>query len=96
MPKPPPGFEWDDRKAASNLKKHGVSFAVVKGFDFETARMTEDLRVDYGEERLFALGRIGRTLHALVFTPREEKRRIISLRKATAQERAAYYAAGGR
>lgn len=95
MPNPPPGFEWDDRKAALNLKKHGVSFAAVKSFEFETALMTEDARLDYGEERVFALGKIGRNLHVLIFTRREEKRRIISLRKATAQERAAYFAAGG-
>lgn len=96
MPKPPPRFEWDDRKAAANQAKHGVSFAAVKDFDFEGALVTEDLRADYGEVRLFALGRIERTVHALVFTHRKEKRRIISLRKASAQERAAYLAAGGR
>lgn len=96
MPKPPPGFEWDDRKATANRAKHGVSFATVKDFDFEGALVTEDLRADYGEVRLFALGRIERTIHALVFTRRKEKRRIISLRKASAQERAAYFAAGGR
>ena len=95
MPNPPPGFEWDETKAAINWRKHRVSFAAVKDFDFETALMTEDLRADYGEERIFALGRIGRTIHALVFTRRKEKRRVITLRKATAEERATYFAAGG-
>lgn len=93
MPNPPPG--WDEAKAEANRLKHRVSFASVKDFDFERAVVTEDVRADYGEERLFALGRIGRTVHALVFTRRQEKRRIISLRKASAQERAVYFAAGG-
>ncbi|MGH6949343.1 MAG: BrnT family toxin [Vitreimonas sp.] len=96
MPKPVPEFDWDDRKAARNYAKHGVSFAAVKDFDFATARETEDLRWGYGETRMLALGRIGRILHALVYTkPTEEVVRVISLRKATAQEREAYFAAGG-
>ncbi len=56
MPKPPPGFAWDDRKAAANHAKHSASFAAVRNFDFEGALVTEDLRADYGEVRLLALG----------------------------------------
>jgi uncharacterized DUF497 family protein len=94
MPKPPPGFEWD---AAVNWRKHRVSFADAQWFDFKGATRTEDLRFDCGETRIFALGRIRRTLHAIVFTePNQEAVRVISLRKATAQERATYLAAGGR
>ena len=96
MPNPPQGFEWDDYKAAHNFAKHRVSFAAVKDFDFAGALVTEDLRWDYGEVRMFALGRIKKTLHALVFTePRQEVIRVISLRKATAEEREIFFAAGG-
>lgn len=96
MPNPPPGFEWDERKAALNLKKHAVSFAAVKDFDFAGARDAEDDRWNYGEVRIFSIGRLRRILHALVYTKRTEKIiRVISLRKATAQEREAYFAAGG-
>jgi uncharacterized DUF497 family protein len=96
MPKPPAGFEWDDRKAAINWRKHRISFASVRDFDFAGARETEDLRWDYSEKRMLALGRIGKTLYALVYTkPREDIIRVISLRKATAQEREVYFAAGG-
>ena len=97
MPNPPPGFEWDEAKAAINWRKHRVSFAAVEHFDFAGARETEDLRWDYGETRMLAIGRIGKTLHALIYTkPREGIVRVISLRKATAQERKVYFAAGGR
>ena len=96
MPSPPPGFEWDEAKAAANWRKHGVSFADARNFDFAGAVQTEDLRCDYGETRIFTLGRIRRTLHALVYTkPNQETVRVISLRKATAQEREIYFAAGG-
>lgn len=96
MPSPPPGFEWDEAKAAWNFRAHGVSFAAVKDFDFAGARETEDVRHDYGEVRLFSLGKIERTLHALVYTrPKDKIVRVISLRKATAQERTIYFAAGG-
>jgi|CXWL01.1.fsa_nt_gi uncharacterized DUF497 family protein len=97
MPGPPPGFEWDEAKARANWRKHGVSFADARWFDFVAAIRTEDLRFDYGETRIFALGRIRRTLHAIVYIERDQETvRVISLRKATAQERAAYLAAGAR
>ncbi|MEJ0060228.1 MAG: BrnT family toxin [Terricaulis sp.] len=94
MPNPPPGYEWDEWKAAYNLKKHGVSFAAVKDFDFATAFETEDLREDYGETRIFSLGKIGRRLHALVYTRRAKAIRVISLRKARADEKENYLATG--
>lgn len=96
MPNPPPGFEWDEAKAAINWRKHGVSFAAVKDFDFAGAKETEDLRDDYDETRLFSIGRIGRTLHVLIYSrPQNKIVRVISLRKASAQERVVYFAAGG-
>jgi uncharacterized DUF497 family protein len=96
MPNPPPGFEWDERKAAWNLKAHNVSLATVKDFDFAGSLKAEDLREDYGETRIIALGRIGRVLHALIYTQAAQGPvRVISLRKATPQERALYLAGGG-
>lgn len=96
MPNPPPGFEWDEAKAQWNLRVHGVSFAAVRDFDFAGAREAEDLRDDYDETRFFSIGRIGKTLHVLIYTrPKDKVVRVISLRKANAQERAIYFAAGG-
>lgn len=87
---PPPGFEWDARKAASNLRKHNVAFDEIAGFDFAAALEAEDDRANYGETRMFALGPIKGNLHALVYTRRGEKLRIISLRKASKDERQIY------
>jgi uncharacterized DUF497 family protein len=85
MPKIGP-FDWDEAKRAANLVRHGVDFAAVVRFDWDNAQLTADARRDYGELRYIAVGRIGPRLHVLVFTPRAELIRIISLRKANARE----------
>ena len=85
-------FTWDERKRASNLRKHGVDFAIVQNFDFETALVLRDDRKDYGEKRYRAYGTINGGLHALVFTSRAGRIRVISLRKSNAREIAAYAA----
>jgi uncharacterized protein len=85
-------YTWDERKRSSNLRKHGVDFAIVQNFDFETALVLRDDRKNYGEERYRAYGAIKGRLHALVFTRREGRIRVISLRKSNAREIAAYAA----
>jgi len=85
-------YAWDERKRASNLRKHGVDFAIVQNFDFETALVLRDDRKNYGEERYRAYGTIKGRLHAFVFTRRDERIRVISLRKSNAREIATYAA----
>jgi uncharacterized protein len=85
-------YAWDERKRASNLRKHGVDFAIVQDFDFEMALVLRDDRKNYGEERYSAYGTIKGRLHALVFTYREGRIRVISLRKSNAREIATYAA----
>jgi hypothetical protein len=93
-------FEWDPRKAASNLAKHGVSFELAKeAFKDPRAIVEIDDRQHYGEERLVRTAMIGvRYLH-IAYTERtdahsgEEIIRIISARKATPHERQTYHEA---
>ena len=85
-------YAWDERKRVSNLRKHGVEFAIVQNFDFETALVLRDNRKNYGEERYRAYGTINGRLHALVFTRREGQIRVISLRKSNTREIANYAA----
>ncbi|MBM2577847.1 BrnT family toxin [Jannaschia sp. Os4] len=82
----PDGWEWDDGKAEANLAVHGVSFADAVGMDFSTALEFEDRRYDYGETRWRVLGKIGGRLHMMIFTWRDDRRRVISLRKANRRE----------
>ena len=95
MPKPPPGFEWDEAKAQWNLRVHGVSFAAADDFDFATALEMEGSDHESEEERTALLGKIGKQIHVFVFTRRERRVRVISLRRATAKERRLYIEAKG-
>ena len=82
--------EWDSKKAQSNFKKHGISFTeALTALEDERAITIED---EYSGERRFVtlgLGESGR-LVVVVYTYRGEVIRIISVRKATTAERAAY------
>lgn len=81
-------WDWDEAKRRANLAKHGVDFAAIAWFDWETAVTREDTRSDYGERRFISTGRIRGGVHVCVWTGRGETMRVISLRKANARERA--------
>jgi uncharacterized DUF497 family protein len=83
-------IEYDPEKERRNLAKHRIGFAgaaaIFKGFRIDH----EDDREDYGETRYVTLGQIGRRVVICVWTPRGDKARIISLRKADKDEREIY------
>lgn len=89
-------FEWDEAKNAANIRKHGIGFDRVSAVDWATAQFFSDDRMDYGEDRVAARIMIDGRLHMLVFVLRDEKMRVISLRKANPRERRAYHAETGR
>ncbi len=78
-------IEWDNAKDAENLVKHRLSLSAFVGFD-EEAAVSIDERYDYGEVRYRAFGRIDGIGHCLVFTIRDNKRRLISFRRARDKE----------
>jgi Uncharacterized protein conserved in bacteria len=86
-------FEWDARKAESNLEKHGISFATATAVFDDTNHIEEDTtRPEQGETRTKAVGTVkGELIVAVVYTDREQKRRIISARRAGKNERDKYY-----
>jgi uncharacterized DUF497 family protein len=77
---------FDPAKNASNIASRGLSFELVEQMEWATALIQEDTRKAYGERRFQVLGFIGERLHAVVFTPREGKVHVISLRKANSRE----------
>ena len=83
-------LEWDPVKNRSNVRQHGLSFDAANAFDWNSAKVILDDRKDYGEARFQARGLIGERLHMLVFTLRNGRLRIISLRKANRREQRAY------
>lgn len=84
-------FEWDERKAAVNVKKHGVSFFTLTD---PYARVLPDARHSDYEERFFL---IGMDLESRVLTVCHCERhggstiRIISARKSTRTEERQYW-----
>jgi uncharacterized DUF497 family protein len=88
-------FEWHPAKAASNLRKHGVSFeTAVRAFTDPYALVEQD-RVEDGEERWQTIGIVeGVLLLMVAHTVREQNDieviRIISARLANRRERRRY------
>lgn len=84
---------WDDAKAASNLRKHGVGFEeAVEVFRDESALYSYDEAHSEREDRYRVIG-TGERLRVLlvVFAVREADRiRLISARKATKGEQRRY------
>ena len=83
-------IEFDPAKNAENEIIRGIPFILAEGLDWSTALIVEDTRRDYGERRFRVLGNIGARLHVMIFTPRVDKVRVISLRKANDKERTLY------
>ena len=80
--------EWDPRKAARNLTKHGVSFEEAATVLLDPLALTfaDDGR---GEPRLITVGYSSRHRLLVVVTTEQtgDRIRIISARPATAKER---------
>jgi uncharacterized DUF497 family protein len=83
-------FTWDPRKAASNARKHSVTFAeAVSVFADPLARIVEDaIHVD----RSLIIGEsASRRILVTVYVERSEHEiRIVSARRATPAERRIY------
>ncbi len=83
-------YEWDEQKAAANLRKHGIDFAdAVSALEDELALTIPD---EEGEElRYVTIGEDAlRRLLVVVHTERGGRIRVISARKATRSERRQY------
>jgi uncharacterized DUF497 family protein len=87
-------FEWDDRKAAANASKHGVTFDEARSVFFdERARLIDDPDHFNDEERFVLLG-LSSSLRLLLvchcYRSAGNVVRIISARKATKHESKSY------
>ena len=83
------GFEWDQEKAAANIRKHGIDFR-------DAVRVFGEVHFVYrseisDEERYVTVGPVNGRIIAVVWTPREgQVRRIISARRARNVEERLY------
>lgn len=87
-------FEWDATKNKQNIKKHGFDLADAQSLfsGSDPLFVSLDACEDYGEDRWKGIGMLeGVVVVVVVFVERgEDTIRIISLRKASSQERKAY------
>jgi hypothetical protein len=83
-------IEFDPVKDEANRIKHGIPLSAASGLDLTQAISFADTRHPYGEKRTVAVAPIDGRLHVLVFTLRDLRMRVISLRKANAREKATY------
>jgi hypothetical protein len=88
----PLSFEWDERKARSNAKKHGVTFDEASTVFGDARSLTIPGPVHSEvEERFVTMGSSHRgKLVVVVHTERRDNIRIISARPANRRERKAY------
>jgi uncharacterized DUF497 family protein len=71
-------FEWDERKAAENLRKHSVSFGLAQQAFLDPQRViARDLKHSKGEKRYYCMGRAGDGILTVRFTFRNRVIRII-------------------
>jgi len=85
-------FEWDPKKAALNLKRHGVSFqeaATVFGDPLSITAPDPDHSVEENRSIIVGQSHRGRLL-IVSHTERGDRIRIISARELTRKERKAY------
>lgn len=77
---------YDTAKNNRNIEERGLPFDLVENLDWNSAKIIEDIRKDYGERRFRVAGFINGRLYIVVFTPRNDAVHVISFRKANARE----------
>ena len=83
-------LEFNKFKRDKTLNERGLDFARANEF-FDNFHFTaQDRREMYEEHRFITVGYLDARLIVLVWTPRGEARRIISMRKANDREKAIY------
>jgi len=83
-------LEFNEAKRNKTLQERGLDFA--RAFEiFDGIHFTgQDKRMDYKEDRFITVGWMDDSLVVMVWTPRGEVRRIISMRKANDREKTLY------
>jgi uncharacterized DUF497 family protein len=86
-----PEYEWDPVKAEANEFKHDMACGdATLVFDDPTHFVELSDQTGHGEVRWVAVGRMGAEVVAIVFTMQGNRRRIISARRSSRDERRKY------
>ena len=79
-------ISFDPAKSLRNEIERGLPFSLVLDLDWSTAWIKEDLRKDYGEQRIVCFGLLAGRMVAVGYTPRGADRHVFSMRKANERE----------
>lgn len=82
-------FEFDDSKSQSNLVKNGINFPDAQELWADPDRVEIPARTE-DEPRFLIIGKIAQKCWSAVMTYRENKVRIISVRRSRKEEVAIY------
>jgi uncharacterized DUF497 family protein len=82
-------FEFDPKKSAANLAKHGIDFVEAQVIGSDPDRLEVPARSPR-EPRYQVIGRIGQKTWSAFITYRHETIRIISVRRARPEEEERY------
>lgn len=78
-------FEFDLKKSASNKKKHGIDFEEAQELWLDPHLLEIEARLT-DEPRFLLIGKIGLKYWSAVVTYRDDKVRIISVRRSRKEE----------
>jgi len=78
-------FEFDNKKSASNKAKHGLDFLQAQDLWKDKHLVTFPLSY-VTEERFIAIGKIQNKSYSAIFTYRNKKIRLISVRRSREEE----------
>ena len=87
-------FQWDENKEKINITKHGLDFkTAARVFEDENRIERYDEEHSFDEAPYITIGLVNgiAVIIMVVYTEREDAIRIISARKATKQEKEAYF-----
>lgn len=83
-------LEWDENKNKANIEKHGLTFDDAELVFSGITKTVVDDRYNYGEIRHITFGMLASRAVVIAHTQREERIRIISMRKANEREKKYY------
>jgi uncharacterized DUF497 family protein len=84
-------ISFDPAKRAETLENRGLDFADADQVFQGRSATVQDLRFDYNEDRFITAGYLNGRCVVVVWTPRAESRRIISMRHAHANEEKTWF-----
>ncbi len=83
-------FEFDENKSRSNLEKHGMNFSEARSLWLDPNRLEVTARSE-SEPRFALIASHENRLWTAIFTRREQRIRIISVRRSRHEEEQGYH-----